>query len=485
MSDPLGHTADMDTRERQVSAVATTGIYCRPECAARPNPENVAGYISPVAAEAAGYRSCLRCRPDRHLAVAPAIGVPPAVARALSLISDGYLDRFDEQALADRVGYSTRQLRRLFEQHVGATPAFVGRSRRAHFARRLLDETDLPMPVVAGAAGFGSVRQMNRVVAGIFRFSPTVLRAKRRGGDVLVADGGLRLRLPFMEPLDRQAALDHLEPRVTPGVEAVVGSVYRRTLEVCGNPGVIEVALAGTEPHLELTAHLPTFDSIIDDVARVRSMFGLDDDVAAAESRLGSDPLLGPLVRRRPGLRVIGGWDRFEVAVRVIVGQQISVAGATTITARIVERHGRALPGSALGLDRLFPTPDALLALDPAGLGMPERRVATIRALAAAVLDGSVDLRAEPETVRAGLLGLAGIGPWTADVIMMRATRDPDAFPASDLGIRHAMSALLGRDDPPSADEIEDLAEAWRPHRALAAQHLWSGLRTESTQERQ
>ena len=435
------------------------------------------------AAEAAGYRSCLRCRPDRHLAMTPVDGVPAAVATALGLISDGYLDRFDEEALADRVGYSTRQLRRLFEQHVGATPAFVGRSRRAHFARRLLDETDLAMPAIAGAAGFGSVRQMNRVVEGIFRFLPTELRRKRRGGDVLVVDGGLRLRLPFVQPLDRRAALDHLVPRVTPGVEAVVGSVYRRTLEVCGNPGVIEVELGGTDPHLELTAHLPTFDSIIDDVARIRSMFGLDDNVRSAESHLLADPLLGDVVRRQRGLRVIGGWDRFEVAVRVVIGQQISVAGATTITARIVEGHGRRLPGSALGLDRLFPTPEALVSLDSEGLGMPGSRVATVRALSAAVLDGSLDLRAEPGLVREQLLALPGIGPWTADVITMRATRDPDAFPASDLGVRHAVGVLLGNGAVPSAAEVEALSERWCPHRALAAQHLWSSLRTEPTQE--
>jgi AraC family transcriptional regulator of adaptative response / DNA-3-methyladenine glycosylase II len=474
----------MVTTDNRVSAVATTGIYCRPECGARPNPENVAPFASPVAAEAAGYRSCLRCRPDRHLAAAPVSGVPDAVATALGLISDGFLDRFDEEALADRVGYSTRQLRRLFEQHVGATPAFVGRSRRAHFARRLLDETDLPMPVIAGAAGFGSVRQMSRVVEGIFRFPPTELRRKRRGSDVLVADGGLRLRLPFVEPLDRQAALDHLSPRVTPGVEAVAGTVYRRTLEVCGNPGVIEVELGGEAGHLELTAHLPTFDSIIDDVARVRSMFGLDDDVRAAENHLASDPYLADIVRTQPGLRVIGGWDPFEVAVRVIVGQQISVVGATTITARIVERHGRRLPGSALGLGRLFPTPDALLGLHADGLGMPGSRVATLRALASAVLDGSLDLRSEPESVRTQLLALPGVGPWTADVIAMRATRDPDAFPSSDLGVRHAMAALLGRDTPPSTEEVEELSQCWRPYRALAAQHLWSSLRAPIVQER-
>jgi AraC family transcriptional regulator of adaptative response / DNA-3-methyladenine glycosylase II len=467
----------------QVSAVATTGIYCRSQCSARPNPENVAPFDSPVAAEAAGYRSCLRCRPDRHLPASPHDGVPAAVATALALISDGFLDRFDEEALAAKVGYSTRQLRRLFAQHVGASPAFVGRSRRAHFARRLLDETDLPMPQVAGAAGFGSVRQMNRVVEGIFRFSPGDLRRKRRGGDVLVADGGLRLRLPFVEPLDRPAALGHLRPRVTPGVEMVEGDVYRRTLEVCGNPGVVEVDLGGDAPHLELVAHLPTFDSIIDDVARIRAMFGLDDDVRSAEAHLSADPLLAPIVRRRPGLRVIGGWDRFETAVRVIVGQQVSVVGATTITSRIVERHGRALPGPVLGLTHLFPTSAELRGLDPQGLGMPGARVATIAALAEAVWSGAVDLCAAPEDVRRQLLGVRGIGPWTADMIAMRASRDPDVLPAGDLGIRHAVGRMLGRDTSPPAEEVAELASVWSPYRSLAAQHLWASLRSVDDKE--
>lgn len=467
----------------QVSAVATTGIYCRPQCSARPNPENVAPFDSPVAAEAAGYRSCLRCRPDRHLPASPHAGVPAAVASALGLISDGFLDRFDEAALADKVGYSTRQLRRLFEQHVGATPAFVGRSRRAHFARRLLDETDLPMPRVAGAAGFGSVRQMNRVVESIFRFSPGELRRKRRGGDVLVADGGLRLRLPFVEPLDRAMALAHLRPRVTPGVEAVEGDVYRRTLEVCGNPGVIEVDLGGDAAHLELLAHLPTFDSIIDDVARIRAMFGLDDDVRDAETHLSADPLLAPIIERQRGLRVVGGWDRFETAVRVIVGQQVSVVGATTITARIVERHGRRLPGPVLGLCHLFPTAGDLVDLDPRELGMPGARVATIAALARAVLDGDVDLTAASAQLRAQLLGVKGVGPWTADLITMRASRDPDVLPAGDLGIRQAVARMLGRDTPPSAEDVAELASVWSPYRSLAAQHLWASLQRADTEE--
>ncbi len=463
-----------------VSAVSTTGIYCRPECSARPHRRNVSPYATPIAAEAAGYRPCLRCRPDRHLRSLEVTNAPAPVAGAVALISDGFLDRFGEDALADRVGYSTRQLRRLFEQHVGASPDFVARSRRAHFARRLLDETDLPMPSIAAASGFGSVRQMNRVVEQIFRFTPSALRAKRRPADVLAADGGLRLRLPFTTPLDRAAIIAHLRPRLTPGVEELEGRRYRRTLQVCGHPGVIEIDFdhpaAG---QIELVAHLPTFDSIIDEVARARHMFGLDDDVRGAEAALRRDPLLGPLVRARPGLRVVGGWDRFETAVRVIIGQQVSVAGATTTTGRLVERHGAAIGGMALGLTRVFPDPARLarFADGRTDEGMPRRRAMTIGALATAVIDGSVDLHApDPSLLREQLLALPGVGPWTADVIAMRAARDPDAFPAGDLGIRHAVRALTKGDEIPSEAAVLELAEAWRPHRAFAAQHLWASL---------
>ncbi len=461
-----------------VSAVVTTGIYCRPECGARPLPRHVSPFPSAVAAEASGYRPCLRCRPDRRPHDDRADGAPAPVARALALIADGYLDRFDDDTLAANVGYSTRQLRRLFERYVGATPSFVARSRRAHFARRLLDETDLTMPIIAGASGFGSVRQMNRVVESIFGFTPGALRAKRRNNDVLTVDGGLRLRLPFAEPFDRRAVLAHLGPRATPGVEAVDRGVYRRTLVVCGNPGVVEVDLNTHGPCLEMRVHLPAFDSIIDDVGRIRSMLGLDDNVADAEAHLGADPLVGPLVRSRPGLRVIGGWDRFESAVRVIVGQQVSVAGATTIAGRIADRAGMPLPGSALGLTRLFPTADRLVDLGRHGIGMPKARVATISALASAVVDGRLELSGAAgfTVAREQLLTLPGIGPWTADVVMMRALRDPDAFPAADLGIRRALARLAGSDAYPTEAQVRERAEAWRPHRALAAQHLWASL---------
>lgn len=466
------------TSHMVVSAVATTGIYCRPECGARPLPRNVSPFQSAVAAQASGYRPCLRCRPDRRPFDEQPGDAPEPVKRALALISGGYLDRFSEDMLASQVGYSVRQLRRLFAAHVGATPSFVARSRRAHFARRLLDETNLAMPIVAGASGFGSARQMNRVVESIFGFSPLTLRGKRRIDDVLTVDGGLRLRLPLSDPFDRSAAVNHLRPRVTPGVEAINGEIYRRTLMVCGNPGVVEVDLGAAGTHLEMRAHLPSFDSIIDDVGRIRSMFGLDDHAADAESQLGADPLIGSLVRHRPGLRVIGGWDKFETTVRVIVGQQVSVAGATTVTGRIVERVGMNFAGSALGLTRLFPTADRLVGLDPEGAGMPKARAVTVSAVAAAVIDGSLDLSGAGgfDATRQQLLAIPGIGPWTADVVMMRALRDPDVFPAGDLGIRRAIARLMRMDDLSSEAVVREMSQAWRPHRSLAAQHLWALL---------
>ena len=465
-----------------VEAVATTGIYCRPECAATPLPHNTSLFSAPIAAEAAGYRPCLRCRPDRHLRSIEVSSAPLPIQGAVALISSGFLDRFDEAALAGRVGYSPRQLRRLFEQHVGATPDFVARSRRAHFARRLLDESDLSMTVIASASGFGSVRQMNRVVEQIFRFAPNELRAKRRTRDVLAADGGLRLRIPTGSLLDVDQIVRHLQPRLTSGVESLDGAVYRRTVDTCGHPGVIEVDLAAASDAVELIAHLPTFESIIDEVARVRHMFGFDDDRATAPHQLATDPSLGRLVRRRPNLRVVGGWDRFETAVRVIVGQQVSVGGATTVTAGLVERHGTPLPAPALGLTHLFPTPEQLgpLAAGDTDEGMPRRRAQTIGELATAVLDGRVDLfTPNPAELRKQLVALPGIGPWTAEVVAMRAARDPDVFPAGDLGIRQAVAALDATTELPSEDECRARAEGWRPHRSLAAQHLWASLHTD------
>jgi AraC family transcriptional regulator of adaptative response / DNA-3-methyladenine glycosylase II len=383
------------------------------------------------------------------------------------------------------VGYSTRQLDRLFTDHIGATPSFVARSRRAHFARRLLDETDLPMDVVSRAAGFGSVRQMNRVVDEIFRLPPSALRAKRRRTDVLAADGGLALKLPVNGPFSQSKALDHVRSRLTSGVEGVEGNAYRRTTQTCGHPGAIEVFLRDGQPDLELRAHLPTFDSIIDDVARIRWMFGLHEDTTAAEAHLMGDQMLGATVSRQRGLRVTGGWDRFETAVRIVVGQQVSVVAANKMAAGIAHRWGVPTPAPVLGLDRIFPTPDRLFDLPGSGVGMPESRVETIRALSRATMSGELDLygTADADATRAQLLAIPGIGPWTADMIEMRVLRNPDTFPAGDLGIRKAVSALAGAEEVLAAAEVDRIAEEWRPHRSLAAQHLWLSL-MHPTQER-
>jgi AraC family transcriptional regulator of adaptative response / DNA-3-methyladenine glycosylase II len=469
--------AKMRSMSPTINGVRTTGIYCRDGCTAKPLSRNVTPFSSPVAAEAAGFRPCLRCRPDR---------LPPLVdgdsdalvGRALLLIADGALDEASEDALGKRLGVSARHLRRLFHERVGATPAFVARSRRAHFARRLLDETDLPMFDVAFTSGFASVRQMNRVMRSVFHFTPTELREKRRRTDRLVADGGIRLRIPHHGPLAFADVLAYLRPRAIPGVEVIDDGVYRRTITACGEPGVIEVSPADDGRHLVVVAHLPTLGALIDDVARCRRLFGLDRP-AAADTPLARDPILGDAVRARPGLRVPGAWDPFETAVRVMLGQQVSVAGATTLAGRLVQELGSAVPGlGRMGLSHLFP-PAARVA--DAGLdrlqrvGMPAARAHAIGEFARAYAEERVRLdpaaRLE-DTVRA-LEALPGIGPWTAQLIALRACGQPDAFPGGDLGLRRSAARLVGAPAALSQIDLDRIAEAWSPHRALAAMHLW------------
>ena len=460
----------------QLQGVVTTGIYCRADCTARPNPEHVRPMPNAVAALAAGYRPCLLCRPDRL----PDLGLEQPVAEvayALRLIAEGYLDTASTEELATRIGYSSRHLVRLFERYIGASPDFVARARRAHLARRLLDESRLSVTRVASAAGFSSIRQMNRVMKGLFGFSPSQLRNKRTRGEPLDAlDGGLRLRVPYHGRLDPPGLVTYLGERAIPAVEEVVGGRYRRTMNTCGYPGVVEVADGGDASHLHVTMHLATFGSIIEQVERVRSLFGLDRDPAPGCRSLRRDPILGPLVRRRPAVRIPGAWDRFETAVRIIVGQQVSVAGASTTLGKIVgdvgERVPTPLPG---GLARLFPSPDALAAADPRTFPMPAARARTIVGFARAVADSAVDLSDPgplPEAL-ARLQAVAGVGPWTANLIAARVMGAQDAFPASDLGLRKAAGRLLGASAPISARELETVAEAWRPFRALAAAHLW------------
>ncbi|MDA1190005.1 MAG: helix-turn-helix domain-containing protein, partial [Chloroflexi bacterium] len=462
------NTMTLDPRE--VNAVATTGIYCRAGCVARPLPENCSTYPSTVAAEAAGYRPCLKCRPDRRQNELLDGDTPAVVKQALMLISDGALDQDDEDDLGRRIGVSPRHLRRLFDTHIGATPALVARSRRAHFARRLLDESDLSVGAISEAAGFRSVRQMNRVMLEIFRFTPLELRAKRRSSSRLVADGGLRLRMPHSAGFDFAGMLDYLAPRAIPGVESVSGGTYRRVTNTCGYPGVFEVS-GGDGTHLEVVAHLPTFANLVDDVARCKRLLGLDTDLSEGHEFLANDSLLGPLVKTMPPLTLPGAWDRFETAVRIILGQHISVRAASTLSGRIAERLGTPVAGLAeFGLGYLFPSANQLAEADLSGIGMPMARAEGLQALAAAVADGSVNLydSSDLETLLERLQRLPGIGPWTANVIALRVYGHVDAFAASDLGLRKAAARLHDRPSI-SAVELERLAERWRPWRSLAA----------------
>jgi AraC family transcriptional regulator of adaptative response / DNA-3-methyladenine glycosylase II len=453
-----------------LTAVVTTGIYCRSGCGARPKLENVRRFDLAAAAEASGYRACLRCRPYRSSPTLEWTTGPELVCRAVHMIIDGALDGHGEDHLAAALGVSARHLRRLFTSHAGATPDQLARSRRAHFARRLLDDTDLSVTDIAFASGFGSVRQLNRGCREVFRAPPRELRARRRRGDRLVADGGLVLRLAFTGPLDWETMLAYFRARAIPGVEHVSNTAYRRTIVVDGNPGVLELTRAAADKLL-LRAHLPHWEGLIHIVQRARRIFSLDAPVVEAATHLSHDPLIGPLITARPGLRVPGTWDPFETGVRAIVGQQVSVAGATTIIGRLVRRLGQPVPGlGALGLSHTFPPADELATAEIGGLGLPRARARAIQQFARAVKRGGVPLdRSVPlERLVDAITAAPGLGPWTAHYIALRLG-ERDAFPADDLGLRRALKRLKPQDTP----SLVQLASHWSPWRATAATQLW------------
>jgi AraC family transcriptional regulator of adaptative response / DNA-3-methyladenine glycosylase II len=451
------------------SAVVTTGIYCRPGCSARPRVENVRAFPLAAAAEAAGYRACLRCRPYRW---PQSVGwtAPELVCRAVRLILDGALDRGGEGELGARLGVSPRHLRRLFTAHLGVTPDGLARSARAHFARRLLDDTDLTMTEIAFAAGFGSLRQFNRACREIFRESPRLLRARRRKADRLVADGGLVLRLPFHGPLDWEAMAAYFAARAIPGVEHVSGNIYRRTILVGDDPGVLELHPGGID-HLVLRAHLPHWEELVHVVHRARRIANLDFDLDEPTSHLVHDPTIGPLLRARPGLRPPGTWDPFETGVRAIIGQQITLTAANTIAGRLVRRLGTPVPGlERLDLTHTFPPATTLAGANLTGLGLTPARVNAIRVFARAVAEDAVrlDHSISLDDLIASITALEGLGPWTAHYIALRLG-EPDACPTTDLALRRA----LPRHAPQSAAGLGELSERWRSWRALAATHLW------------
>jgi AraC family transcriptional regulator, regulatory protein of adaptative response / DNA-3-methyladenine glycosylase II len=448
------------------SAVVTTGIYCRPGCGAKPLAENVRTFELAATAEAAGFRACLRCRPYR---VASPLGshAPELVCRAVQLIIDGALDDGTEAALGGRLAISPRHLRRMFNDHLGATPDQLARSRRAHFARRLLDDSELTVADVAFASGFGSLRQFNRDMRGVFRASPSELRGRRRRADRLAADGGLMMRLPFQQPFEWDSIVAFLADRAVPGVESVEDLVYRRTITLDGDAGVLEVH-PGSEDHLLLRAHLPHWEGLIHVAERAGRMVGVDGDAGTAMAHLAGDPTIGTLVTARPGIRVPSAWGALEAAVHAIVAQHCSLARARTRMGALVRHCGQPVPGLTHGLTHLFPSADVLADEDLAAIDdLPRTTVGAIRALAASVAAGSVMLDSSAGLVDlvGSLTAIPGIGATAAHQIALRLGHR-DAFPESDPQVRRALR-ILGATGP-----AEEIASRWRPWRAVAATYL-------------
>ena len=454
-------------RVESYAAVVTTGIYCRPGCGARPRSDHVVRFPLAAAAEAAGYRACLRCRPYRSPQPGFTAG-PELVCRAVQLILDGALDANTEAALSTRLGVSSRHLRRLFTDHLGVTPDGLARSARTHFARRLLDDTDLSITDIAFATGFGSVRQFNRSCVALFRMTPKQLRARRRLADRLVADGGLVLRLLFHGPLDWDAMLASLADRVIPGVEHVGDGTYRRTIVVGGHPGVLELASGGRD-HLLLRLHLPRWDELLHLVGRARHIASLDIDFDSASRHLAGDPVIAPLVARRPGLRPPGTWDPFETGVCAIADQHAGADAGRRLAARIVDRFGDAAPGlRQLGLTHTFPEPADLVTAPLESLGLTCAMAEAIRMFCQAVDSGELRLDGSLPLARlvAALTAIDGIDRQSAHHIALRLG-EPDAYPAADAPVR------LVRDGHPVRDVHTPDPGPWSPWRALAATHLW------------
>jgi AraC family transcriptional regulator of adaptative response / DNA-3-methyladenine glycosylase II len=454
--------------------VRTTGIYCRPICPARTaKPENCTFFSSAAAAQEAGFRPCLRCRPELSPDAAAWRGTSNTVSRALALIGEGLVD--DEHgvpALAARLGVGERHLRRLFQRHLGAPPIAVAQTRRILFAKQLIQETQLRMVEIAAASGFGSVRRFNDAFRRLYRRPASSLRARRRRAAALST---VTLRLGYRPPYDWDQMIAFLGARAIPGVELVSADRYARTIELDGRVGTVEVAPG--RAHLVATITFPEVRALLSIVARLRRLFDLDADVETIGAHLASDRGLAPLIAKRPGLRTPGAWDGFELAVRAVLGQQVTIGAARRLAAALVARAGAAVP-SATGdarLTRTFPTPAHMAAADLSSLPMPRARIAALVALArAAVADPRLfePVGTSGEAVTR-LLKLPGFGAWTAQYWALRALRDSDAFPAADVGLlRSAIVACDGKRPTPGA--LLARAERWRPWRAYAAQHLWA-----------
>ena len=448
-------------------AVLTSRVYCRSICPAPTAKEkNVRYFPTAAAAAEAGFRPCLRCRPECSPATPAWLGTSNTVSRALRLIDESGLEEGGVEALAARLGVGARHLRRLFLQHLGATPSAVARTRRLHFAKKLIDETSLPMNQVALASGFGCVRRFNAGIRNVYKRTPMQIRQLARQ-KTIEPENQYLFRLRFRPPYHWQGMLAFLAARATPGVEAVEGGSYRRSISLNGMPGCFEVSLDETTHTLIARIQFGDPRALFAIVERIRAMFDLNADWASIAAALRSDRQLLKRINADPGMRVPGCWNGFELGTRAILGQQITVKAATSLAGRIARAFGQ--PFSSGNLTHIFPAPDVLADANLAGIGLPKARASTIGAFARAVCDGQINFEGIVNVDRflTSLCDIPGIGSWTAQYIAMRALREPDAFPSSDLGLLRAL-------DIKTARELERRADAWRPWRAYAAMYLWS-----------
>jgi AraC family transcriptional regulator, regulatory protein of adaptative response / DNA-3-methyladenine glycosylase II len=475
-------TRDYRFDGRLFVAVTTTGVYCRPFCPApTPKRENARFFPTAAAAQEAGFRPCLRCRPETSPDLAFWRGSSNTVSRALGLIEAGALDGGNVEALATRLGMGERQLRRLFRLHLGASPISIAQTRRTLLAKQLIQDTRLPMAEVAAAAGFGSIRRFNETFQHLFKRAPKALRRAGIIDESVGTAGAVTVRLGYRPPYDWEAMLAFLHQQAIPGIETVTDNRYARTIAIGDQSGVLFVEPADKNC-LKVTVRFPRLSVLSAIIGRVRRVFDLAADPMAIDAHLGQDPLLQPLIATRPGLRVPGAWDGFELAVRAILGQQITVSAASMLASQLVAEHGERMSDRAAldaGLTHLFPTPQRLAAVDLASLGLPKTRQVALSALAAAVVADPLifGLCKSLEEAIAQLRSLTGIDEWTAQYIAMREMREPDAFPTTDGGLLHAVSSFTGI--RLSSAELLAQAEPWRPWRAYGALHLWaSGARS-------
>ena len=461
---------------RFFAAVTTTGIYCRPVCPARkPLKRHIRFYPCAAAAEEDGFRPCLRCRPETAPGSPAWQGTAATVTRALRLISEGYLDGEDVNALAFKLGIGDRQLRRLFQQYLGVAPLAVAQTRRLHLAKQLLDETNLPITDIVFTSGFSSIRRFNSAFKETFGQPPSSFRSGTDGYTTKEENPHLQVKIRYRPPFDWVSLIRFLKARAIPGVEDVDENRYRRMACDDGVTGIIEVKPEPGNHYLILKIPQPLSRGLVRIVSGIRHLFDLDADPYTIDECLRKHPLLADPVKKTTGIRVPGAWDGFEIGVRAILGQQVSVKGATTLSGRLVRSYGVPIKTSNdPKLCFLFPSPELLGRKDIRDIGLPKQRARAIQELAKAVHKGTIDLNtgSDPEKTVQGLTDLPGIGRWTAQYIAMRILREPDAFLSSDLVLRRAAADAEGK--VPTEAALLETAEAWRPWRAYAAMYLWN-----------